>query len=86
MSIQIVSLGGLGDTSPESLEPFLTNLLVDHIANGLLDTIISSFPLPVVDISTWIPALPPGSSATFGAESIQVLKGHVLGSGLVKEP
>jgi hypothetical protein len=86
LSIQIESVSGLGDTSPESLEPFLANLIVDYIGDGLLGSIIESYPLPVVDVSTWIPSLPSESYITFDAKTAEAVKGHTLITGSPKQP
>jgi hypothetical protein len=86
MSIQIENVTGLGETTPESLEPFVSGLLVDFIGDGILGSLITSYPLPVIDVSSWIPSLPAGSNATFSADTITAIKGHTVVGGHVKEP
>ena len=86
LSFQMESISGLGETSIESIETFLRDMLVEYIGDGLLDTLISSYPIPIVDVSEWIPSLPEGSNVTFGIQSAETSQGHIIAGGEAKEP
>ena len=86
LAAEVVSSEGIVDGMDGLVEELLQVAVVDFLIDDWLSEVLASYPIPAVDLGTFIPGVPAGSEVSFDFQTLTPGKGFWFGGGVVVNP